>query len=410
MQATKIRVNAAYTFLKEYGPRFEVIMGGAGSGKSYGVAQHIILAALDPKNSARNYLCVRKVARTLRHSIYNLLKHIIYELDLGSEFRFNSTDMSITSKSGQQIILMGLDDVEKLKSIYGITDVWIEEATECTPDDVKQLNLRLRGGDVKKRIILTFNPISSTHWLKAYFFDTVRDSAHITCTTHWDNAFIDEVYRAELLSLKETDPYYYQVYAMGEWGVLGNVVFTNYVIEDFNYTDNDLENVSTGMDFGYAHASALVRIGFRDGELYVFDEVWGKGWTNPDFINAVHDQFGDDAKYWDIIADSAEPDRIDEWNRAGYHVLGAKKGKNSLAYGIDWLTHQKMHIHILKCPNLIKEIQSYKRREDNNGVALDSFVELNDDAIAAMRYASEWIWDQSPGTVATSYGAYDLGL
>jgi len=410
MLESKVRVNEAYTFLQEYGPRFEVIMGGAGSGKSYGVAQHLVLAAIDPVNRGRKILIVRKVARTLRFSVFSLLRSIISDLGLSPFFAINKSDMVFSTVSGVEIILVGLDDVEKLKSIHGITDVWIEEATEITESDFKQINLRVRGTDTQKRIILTFNPISVLHWLKAYFFDTPKQNTRLTKTTYVHNAFIDEAYIAELKSFSEIDAYFHQVYTLGEWGMLGNIVFTNIVIEDFDLEEEDLENVCTGMDFGFAHASAIERIGFKDGHLYSFDELHGRGWTNPRFIENAKEHFGDDLYSMVITADSAEPARIKEWNDDGVTVLPAKKGKDSLRFGVDYLSRITWHIHKTRCPNLAKEVQSFKRREDKEGNALDDFVEINDDGIAACRYATEWIWGQSHGMVETAVTAGDFGF
>jgi len=281
-----VTVNDAYLSLRDYSHRFEVVMGGAGSGKSYAVAQTRILGVLDPANQGRKYLCLRKIGKSLRHSVFSLLKSIIADMGFTDDFVINKTDMSFTSKrpGKGEILLGGLDDVEKLKSIHDVTDIWVEEATEITQSDLIQLNLRLRGPGPKKQIVLTFNPISQLHWLKAYFFDTPQANTRITTTTYKDNVFLDDAYREELESLRDIDPYYYQVYTLGEWGRLGNLVFSNFVIEDFPYAEDDLENVCEGMDFGYIHASAIVRMGFRDGELYAFDELCGKGWTNADFI------------------------------------------------------------------------------------------------------------------------------
>jgi len=385
-------------------------MGGAGSGKSYSVAQHIVLAAIDPRNAGRKFLCIRKVANTLRFSVFSLLHAVIIDSGLSSFFALRKTDMTISSVTGVDIMMVGLDDVEKLKSIHGVTDVWIEEATELTEADFKQVNLRVRGTDVQKRIILTFNPISVMHWLKSYFFDNPKPNSRITKTTYSDNAFIDDAYIQELKSLAGIDAYFHQVYALGEWGLLGNVVFTNIVIEEFEYTEDDLENVCNGMDFGFAHASAIERIGFRDGELYSFDELHGKGWTNPRFIEHAKEHFGDAFYTMPITADSAEPARIEEWRDEGAVVVGAKKGKDSLRFGIDYLSRTKWHIHATRCPNLAKEVQSFKRREDRDGNALDDFVEINDDGIAAARYATEWIWGQTHGEVETEFSAADFGL
>ena len=384
---TRIRVNAPYTHLLHYGPRYEVIMGGAGSGKSYAVAQHIILAALDPAHRGRKYLVVRKVARTLRYSVYALLRDLIVDLGLTPYFEINKTEMTFTSVTGTQILLLGLDDVEKLKSIHGVTDVWCEEATEMAESDLKQLNLRLRGQGHAKRIVLTFNPISQLHWLKRRFFDRQDDSARVTVTTYKDNAFLDDAYKAELEGLKDKDAYFYQVYTLGEWGQLGNTVFSNYVIEDFDYGADDLENVRQGMDFGYNDPTVLTRSGFKDGDLYTFDELYLLKNTNTQLIETIMEWY--DYANNLITADSAEPARIAEISRAGIPVQPAKKGKDSIRSGIDFIKRHRWHIHATRCPNLAKEVQAYKWREDRDGNVMDEPVDLNNHCIDSVRYALE---------------------
>jgi phage terminase large subunit len=266
----------------------------------------------------------------------------------------------------------------------------MEETTEFSTGDVKQVNLRLRGRGHQKRIVMTFNPILNTHWLKTEFFDRPRENVRITKTTYKDNAFLDAEYKAELESLQHTDPYWYQVYTLGEWGQLGNVVFTNFVIEDFDYRPEDLENFGGGIDFGFNHPSAVVLAGMRDGEIYIYDEVYQKGLTNAELIE-VAGSIDPDQQYA-YIADSAEPDRIREWIQKGWDVRPAKKGKDSVRYGIDWMKGRKIHVHATRCPNTANEIQAYHYKEDREGRILDDPVNLNDDAIAATRYHFEDLW------------------
>jgi len=387
--------------------RFNVLKGGAASGKSYGTAEKILYKIVAEKG--HRYLIIRKVAKTLRHSVFDLFKAVIASWGMTPLFHILETDMTITFQwNGNQLLFVGLDDVDKLKSIYGITDIWVEEASEITGGDLIQLNLRLRGETAhKKQITLTFNPISVLHWLKRRFFDRTDPDVLTHHSTYKDNRYLDADSRHEIEAIE--DPYYRDVYALGNWGVYGNVVFMNYVIEDFPYTENDLENVCQGMDFGFAHASAIERLGFKDGELYVFDECYGKGWTNGVFIEAAREQWGDALYNWEITADSANPGHIKEWTDAQYRVTGAIKGEGSVRYGIDYLGGRRMHIHATRCPNMAREVQSFKRREDKDGNALDAFVEINDDCIAAARYATEYIWGQSHGQLA-DYSAAALGL
>ena len=406
-QVPKTMVRKFIQLLAPIGARFLILWGGAGSGKSYSTAQMIVYKSiLEP---GHHWLVCRKVKVTLRHSVIALVLHVLHEWALTGLYSFNKSDFEIKFYNGSTIQFVGLDDVEKLKSIFPVTGIWFEEASEGTPDDVQQLNLRLRGyAPVDKLFVMTFNPISVMHWIKAEFFDRPRPNTKRIHSTYLDNQYLDEEYKAELAAID--DPYYRQVYALGEWGLLGNVVFTNIVIEEFDYTEDDLENVCNGMDFGFAHASAIERVGFRDGELYSFDELHGKGWTNPRFIEHAKEHFGDAFYTMPITADSAEPARIEEWREEGAIVVGAKKGKDSLRFGIDYLSRTKWHIHATRCPNLAKEVQSFKRREDRDGNALDDFVEINDDGIAAARYATEWIWGQTHGEVETAFSAADFGL
>lgn len=386
-------------------PRFVVPWGGAGAGKSYSVAQQIVYSCV--AETGHKWLVTRKVAKTLRHSVVALILHVLNEWNFEGLFTYNKSEFTITFWNGNVILFAGLDDVGKLKSIQGITGIWFEEADEGVVDDVRQMNLRLRGQTkVRKRFYLTFNPVSVLHWLKAEFFDNPQDNALTIHSTYRDNPFLDDEYRNELERID--DPYYSDVYREGKWGVLGNVVFTNVVVEDFDYQEQDLENVCQGMDFGFAHASAIERMGFRDGDKYSFDELWGKGWTNREFMAYASEYFGPSLRSWEITADSAEPDRIMEWQQAGYNVNGAKKGEGSLKFGIDYLSRGTWHIHKSRCPNLAREVSSFKRREDRDGNTIDAFVQLNDDGIAASRYATEWIWGQWHGEVA-DYGFDVLG-
>lgn len=401
-------MNPAFRPLVYAKERKLILIGGASSSKSYSTAQKWIYKILT--EDGHKLLVVRKVARTLRHSCFDLLVAIIKSWNLGDLFRI--TDMQIVCKvNGNIILFSGLDDVEKLKSIHGVTDIWVEEASEALESDFNQLDLRLRGETKnKKQIVLTLNPISAQHWIKKRFFDRKEADTLTHKSTYKDNIKLDIDTIKNLEAI--TDKYFKDVYVLGNWGVYGNVVFSNFIIEDFDYTENDLENVSTGMDFGFVHASAVERCGEKDNDLYFFDELYGKGWTNTDFIKYTDEQFGIDSHGWYINADSAEPDRIEEFNRAGFiNLEPAHKGPGSLGFGISYLCSKRIHVHATKCPNLARELQSYKRREDKDGNALDSFVEINDDCIAAARYATERTW-RNPYNIYTpsAYSAGDLGM
>ena len=170
--------NEAYIPYLKNQTRYEIFYGGAGSGKSYFIAQRILLDIMQNKN--QKVIVARKVARTNRHSTYALLRSLIYKWNLDKFFRVNKSELEITFVNGSQIIFSGLDDAEKLKSIANITGIWVEEASEITEEDFMQLDLRLRGGSDKPNwFVLSFNPISQLSWLKAHFFDTLCENCTI---------------------------------------------------------------------------------------------------------------------------------------------------------------------------------------------------------------------------------------
>lgn len=211
--------------------RYLVLYGGAGSGKSVFAAQKWLVRLLS--EDKHKLLVVRKIAKTIRNSVFAELRGLINAWDLGALFKINKSDMEITCINGNSIIFAGIDDPEKLKSISGVTGIWIEEASELTQQDFQQLDLRLRGYTVNyKQIVISFNPISITHWLKGMFFDRARTGTTTLHTTYLQNRFIDDEYKATLEELKLHDEYYYMVYCLGQWGVLGKTVFNSKIVTE----------------------------------------------------------------------------------------------------------------------------------------------------------------------------------
>jgi phage terminase large subunit len=267
--------NSVYVPLYDNKSRFLVLYGGAGSGKSVFAAQKIVVRMLSEKT--HKFLVVRKVANTLRNSVYALIKEVIDQWGLTKLFTINKTDMEITCVNGNKIIFAGLDDVEKLKSIAGITGIWMEEASEMIQEDLQQLNLRLRGQTVNyKQIIISFNPISVVHWLKTYFFDSPKDNATVLKTTYKDNEFIDDEYKKELESYLDTDPYWYMVYALGEWGVMGKTVFNAQLVTDRLIRVRDKKPIRGTFVFKYENQmivdNSIRFVEDENGELTIYEK------------------------------------------------------------------------------------------------------------------------------------------
>ena len=214
----EILINDTYLPYVENKDRYLVLYGSAGSGKSVFAAQKLIIRLTTELH--HRFLVVRKVANTIRSSAFQLILDVIAEFGIREHFTVNKTEMKITyTRNGNEIWFGGLDDVEKLKSITGITSVWIEEATELKADDFDQIDLRLRGETPHyKQIILSFNPIDERHWLKERFFDNDVDGCSILKTTYRDNEFLDEEYKRTLELKAKVNPNYYRIYVLGQWG------------------------------------------------------------------------------------------------------------------------------------------------------------------------------------------------
>ena len=256
----------SYTSRRDY--RYISLLGGAGSGKSVFMTQRHIKRVLEEEG--HRLLVVRKVASTLRNSVFSLFKDIISEWGLTDLFSISNSYMTITAPNGSEIIFIGLDNSEKIKSIAGITSIWIEEATELTLQDFNQLDLRLRGETgLHKEVVLTFNPISDTHWIKKRFYDSSSPDTIKLKTTYKDNKFLDAKYIEVLESLKNSDPVYYNIYCLGEWGSTGNLVWNNYKIEEIPLNDEYYDSVFCGLDFGFNDLCSLLKIGVKDGN-YIF--------------------------------------------------------------------------------------------------------------------------------------------
>ena len=212
-------------YLNNY-DRYLLFYGGGSSGKSYFIGQRYIYKLIHPVRC--NLLVVRQTGDTNRKSTFPLLKQVISNWNLAEHFKINESDMRIICKlTGNEIAFAGLDDVEKIKSITfangELTDIWVEEATECQESDINQLKVRLRGGKSKKQMVLSFNPINIQHWIKKHFIDS--GLATVCFSTYKDNKFLTDDDRKALEDLRLVDEYTYEVYCLGKWGIVGKTVF-----------------------------------------------------------------------------------------------------------------------------------------------------------------------------------------
>jgi phage terminase large subunit len=370
-----MKVNNCYKSDLLYNGRYLVLLGGAGSGKSYFATQKLILRAMQ---SPHRFLVLRKVERTIRESVFKLFTSVLLEEGLNEIVSINKTDKTIRFKNGSEIIFAGLDDPEKIKSIAGITGMWLEEATEFAEADFDQLDLRLRGlGSDYKQIVLTFNPIDHRHWLKRRFFDNIIPNAKCNKTTYLDNAFIDDEYKVKMGQLKEQDENLYNVYALGNWGVpLKGLIYKEWK----PYARKPQGDVVYGLDFGYNAPSGLVKVTFDDEQIYIEELLYESNLTTYQLIERLREfNLGEDP----IYCDAASPDKIEELYNSGFNAQPADK---NVTEGIEKVKSMPMFVHE-DSENLKKELQTYKWAQDKSGILLDKPLKYNDHLLDAMRYA-----------------------
>ena len=401
-------INPVYWPLRKCMERVLIVFGGSSSGKSYFLASRLVADLLEE----RNYLVCRNVGATLRQSVFMEVVKAIGSMGLAGFFSVNKSDMTITCANGYQAIFRGLDDVEKIKSTTAargvLTDVWIEEATECKREDVKQLFKRLRGQtDKQKRVTFSFNPVLKTSWIYEDYFagrfsDTdkefVGDGLRILKTTYKDNAFLspDDIKELE----DETDPYFHSVYTLGNWGVLGDLIFKNWEVQDLSKKIPSFDRIRNGLDFGFSNdPAAFIRSHYdiKNKTIYIFKEAGGKGYTNADLKTLlkpiVRNEF--------ISCDAAEPKSIEELNRLGINAVAVSKGRDSILHGIQWIQQHKVIVD-KSCQETINELSQYQWQKDKRGDALPRPVDKHNHYMDALRYSYE-------SEAFGAFAGFDLG-
>ena len=388
--------------------RYIVMKGSAGSGKSVDTAQNYILRLM--RDKGRNLVCIRKSDITNRDSTFAELTGAIYRMfggDAEKYWQVTRSPLKLTCRAnGNQIIFRGMNDEnqrEKLKSITfqkgKLTDVWIEEATELTQADLEIIDDRLRGqlpDGQFYQIRMTFNPVNKNHWIKKVFFDMPDENVLTHHSTYLGNRFIDEAYKARMERRKLVDPEGYQIYGLGEWGEIGGLILHNWEVKDISQNLGDYHDTAIGQDFGFNHANVILTLGEKDDDIYILREIYVFEKDTAEIIQmAENTEVPKNKPMW---CDSAEPDRIKMWRKAGFRAKGVDKGgsKGSIKAQIDWMKQRRIFVHP-SCVNTIKELQQWKwQKDDRTGEYLDEPVAFQDDAMAALRYGVE-TWRKAKG-------------
>ena len=373
--------------------RYLVLKGGAGAGKSHFAAQKLIWRCLR-EDVRHRILVVRKTSPAVRDSAFSLIDGYLSGWSLPHR--------TITLKidfNGSTFLFKGLDDPEKIKSIEGLTAIWIEEATELTAEDFRQLDLRLRGEiGTYKQIILSFNPIGGkSSWLYQKFFDEKNDDALVHNSTWRDNKFIDSDYAEK--AIQTGDETFIKIYDLGQWAELKNAVYSRYRKQSLDVKDilQRADRIYGAEDFGFNDPSVFLLIAEIDQDVYVLKEIYERKLTNDQFITRIKSllvttekaaNVGWDGDHINLLgihhyADSAEPARIQEFVQKGLPCLAADK---KVKDGIDEVKRRDVFINT-ECVHSCEEIPLYSYREDKDGHVDDREpVKYNDHTCDALRY------------------------
>ena len=369
-----MKVKATRLFEETYNATTRIIVheGGTRSSKTYSIAQNYIIGCMNKWNNKIITIC-RKTMPSLRITAMRDFFDILKEYDIYNESLHNKTENSY-ELYGNLVEFFSLDQPQKKRGAKRHY-LWMNEANEFTLEDYRQMMMR-----TECQSILDYNPSDFFHWI----YDDVltRDDVTFIHSTYLDNPFLSESQIKEIELLKKTDPDYWKIYGEGKRASIRGLIYHNWKeVKDF---PDECKMVFYGMDFGYTNdVTSFVKIGLKEGELYVQELFYERGLTNNDISDKLK-VLGID-KSSEIFADSSEPKSIDEIHSFGWNVKGAKKGKDSIVKGIDIIKRYNINV-ISSSINTIKELKSYKWKVDKDDKPLNEPIDMWNHSLDALRY------------------------
>ena len=391
-------VGKGYATYWNYKGRYRVVKGGRGSKKSTTTALWIIYNMM--KYPLANTLVIRRVFNTHKDSTYTQLKWASNVLKVSHLWKFSKSPLEATYiPTGQKILFRGLDDPMSITSItveHGhLCWCWFEEAFQVmNEDDFNKVDMSIRGELPKgyfKQITLSFNPWSEKHWLKKRFFD-VKDEDVLAITTNYScNEFLGEDDKKLFEKMKINNPRRYNIEGLGNWGIAEGLVYSNFEELDFDIEEiKKRKNIKSafGLDFGYTNdptAFICLLVDLDNMEIFIFDEHYQKAMSNKMIVDMI--KYKGYAKER-IIGDSSEPKSIDDIKKQGiYRIKGARKGKDSILNGIQYIQDFKIYVHP-KCENTIIELSNYVW-DTKDGNAINKPIDDYNHLMDALRYSLE---------------------
>lgn len=394
-----------YDFIDDWEHKFYFLVGGYGSSKSYHVAVKLIKKLFQEKRKA---LVIREVFDTIRDSCLDLLEEVANAMGVEEYLTFTTSPMQVRFKNGSRIIFKGMDKPAKLKSLNGVSIVWIEECSEVKYEGFKEILGRLRHPTLSNHIILSTNPVSKSNWCYKYFFQDRKNNVlvlddeelykkriMIVGNTYYhhstvdDNFFVPASYVEQLDDLQVHDPDLYRVARKGRFGINGTLVFPQFevqphekVLELMKAVKSPLEK--NGMDFGFVtsyNAALRMLIDHEKKILYIYREYYSRNKTDPEIAEDMED-------WKDIVikADCAEPKAIKFYKQAGFRMKACKKFKGSRSMYTKKVKRFKKIICSDACPNTIDELKELTFAVDKDGEIIEDEFNIDPHTLSAIWY------------------------
>ena len=349
--------------------RFIINQGGSRSSKTYSLCQMIIVYCVQNPNKVVSI--VRKTFPALRATVMRDFFEIMKDLEIYEKANHNMSENIYRFPNGSIVEFFSVDDEQKIRGRK--RDIgWCNEANELWFEDFQQLNMR-----TEEKLIFDYNPSDSSSWL----YKLPAEESVLIKSTYRDNPFLPESIKRQIEDLKRTDEALYQIYALGEKAISKSNIYNNWTF--LGRKPQRFQSYVYGLDFGYNHPTALIRVYWSDGDIWIEPVIYESYLTTSELIEKFKQL--EIEKTVDILADYSRPEIIAELQNAGFNVNNANK---SVKMGINFV--KTFGVYCQEDEALKKEYENYKWKKVGD-IITEEPVKLYDDAMDAVRYATTYI-------------------
>ena len=369
-----MQINATNIFARNWDAlnsdvRFIINQGGSRSSKTYSLCQMIIVYCVQNPNKVVSI--VRKTFPALRATVMRDFFEIMKDLEIYEKANHNMSENIYRFPNGSIVEFFSVDDEQKIRGRK--RDIgWCNEANELWFEDFQQLNMR-----TEEKLIFDYNPSDSSSWL----YKLPTEESVLIKSTYRDNPFLPESIKRQIEDLKRTDEALYQIYALGEKAISKSNIYNNWSF--LGRKPQRFQSYVYGLDFGYNHPTALIRVYWSDGDIWIEPVIYESYLTTSELIEKFKQL--EIEKTVDILADYSRPEIIAELQNAGYNVNNANK---SVKMGINFV--KTFGVYCQEDEALKKEYENYKWKKVGD-IITEEPVKLYDDAMDAVRYATTYI-------------------